>query len=344
MNRNNYIRSVLVIFASVLAFASQTLSYDGTDFSAAGRKWQSAPEGHKPGKDNGPGIGTHNVRADCGICHSPKGKADNYIFTMSGTLYEDRMSRKPMKNGEVILEDSNGKVISMTTNEVGNFWTYAAIGSHPLAIASHSGKTVKLYSSDPEGNLIPAPSHDSRTWLYKTWVRTADQVRPMVTIAPVGGSTDGTSRMSCNMHHGALAARGALWGSEKSTLSSYPSSNLRFKKHILPILKNKCVPCHIPGDTWTRMVTRSDYEGTSKIDYSSGLDITSYGGSKVSVGGVLWEKIGIQSVVSTEDPDSSPLLLKTKKGATHGGGWFWGTQDDDYKAIRQWIKEGAQNK
>ena len=71
-----------------------------------------------------------------------------------------------MKNGEILLEDLNGKVISMSTNEAGNFWTYAVIGSNPLAIASHSGKTVKLYSDGADGKLIPAPSHDSTAAIY----------------------------------------------------------------------------------------------------------------------------------------------------------------------------------
>jgi hypothetical protein len=50
----------------------------------------------------------------------------------------------------------------------------------------------------------------------------------------------------------------------------------------------------------------------------------------------------VQSVVNTAAPASSLLLVKTLDGATHGGGNFWSTQDADYRALLQWIAEGAQ--
>lgn len=316
--------------------------YGSSNFSADGRKLQPAPEGHIPGKDNGAGTGTHNAGEDCGICHRPDGKASNYIFTIAGTLYEDRAARKILKGGEVILEDFDGKVISMTSNEAGNFWTYTPIGSNPRAVANHGGPTIKLYSYDANGNLIPADPADSRTWQYKAWVRNDDRVIRMVTIAPVGGATDPTSRMSCNMHHAGLGSRGGLWVSPKNTLVSYPSANLSFRKHILPIFKNKCVPCHIPGSTMTRPATESDIASPStSIDYSKGLDLTSYAGSTVSD----ITKRGVRDLASTfqSNPDSSPILSMPASPAMHPGGLLWMATDADYKAIRQWIAEGTQN-
>ena len=316
--------------------------YDASNFSAGGRKLQPAPAGHIPGKDNGAGTGTHNAGEDCGICHTPNGKASNYIFTISGTLYEDRAARKISKGGEIMLQDVNGNVISMTSNEAGNFWTYAPIGSNPRAIASHGGITEELYSYDANGNLIPADPADSRTWQYKAWVRNGDRVIKMVTIAPVGGSTDPTSRMSCNMHHAGLGSRGGLWGSPKSTLPSYPADGLSFKKHMLPIFKNKCAPCHIPGSTMTRLTTESDILSPStSIDYSKGLDLTSYAGSTVDT----TIKKGIRDIAFPyqSSPDSSPLLSMPASPTVHPGGQIWTITDTDYKAIRQWIAEGTQN-
>ena len=55
---------------------------------------EAAPAGHRPGKDNGPGTGTHNAGEDCGICHTPGGKAGNFLFTLGGTVYEDRAARR----------------------------------------------------------------------------------------------------------------------------------------------------------------------------------------------------------------------------------------------------------
>jgi len=330
------------------AFAA---GYDSSNFSSGGRKLQPAPSGHVPGKDNGPGKGTHNTGEECGACHRPSGKAP-VVFTMSGTLYEDRAGRKPLKGGEVILQDINGNVISMTSNEVGNFWTYAPIASNPYAVASHGGMTDTLYYTDEQG-FHPADPNDARSWQYKAWVKSGNHVRPMVTIAPVGGSTDPNSRMSCSMHHSYMGSRGALWGTGKSTLPSYPLSHLSFKKHILPIFRNKCAPCHIPGETWTRIVTQSDFEGnpSTKIDYSKLLDLSSYSGSSVTANNTntTWTKRGIKDVTVgyQGNPYLSPVLSKTRihqnSKIIHAGGAFWSAGDPDYRALRQWINEGAQN-
>jgi len=349
MHRNT---CIAVVFVSSFVFlnSAKAGSYDSSNFTSAGRAFQSAPTGHISGKDNGPGIGTHGVGEDCGICHrettsSTPGKASKYLFTMAGTLYEDKGSTRPLKGGEVILQDINGKVISMTSNEVGNFWTYEPIGSNPYTIAGH-GTVAPLYTTDSNGNLVtPTPVTDTRSWQYKTWVKNGDHVIPMVTIAPVGGGSDGTSRMGCSMHHSPMGTRGGLWASTKGTLPSYPESGLSFKKHILPIFMSKCVSCHMPGAAATRIVTKTDLDSpNTRIDYSGGVDLTSYNGSTIATtdGITPGTKKGVKDVVNKllttnliSNNNSSPLM--------HAGGGFWSEIDADYKAIKQWIAEGAQN-
>lgn len=348
MCRNAHIRRLiflLYVIAMVLAGNAYSEIYDASNFSADGRKWQPAPAGHVPGKDNGAGTGTHNTGEDCGICHKPSGKASNHIFTMSGTLYENRAAKKPLYGGEVILQDINGKVISMTSNKAGNFWTYVSIDSNPQTVIGKS-TNLPLYSYDSSGNLIPADATAPQTWQYKAWVKNGDHVLPMVTIAPVGGATvlsdgtpDKTSRMSCSMHHAALGSRGGLWASSKGTLTAYPASGLSFKKHILPIFRSKCAPCHIPGETWTRVVTKSDIDGSNtKIDYSKAIDLTCYSGSSVTVSGNAWTKKGV-----SDTGIRSNLLQKTDGTMVHSGGKFWSPGDPDYEAIKKWIAEGANN-
>lgn len=337
-------------------------------FNADGMKMAPVPSGHVPGKDNGPGLGLHNSGEDCGICHTPNGKAGNYVFTVGGTIYEDREARNPLKGAEVILQDYSGKVISMTTNELGNFWTYVSIASNPYSIASH-GNTEFLYSLNAIGSVKPADASDPRTWQYKAWVKNPDgTVVSMMTIAPIGGATKGSSlRMGCSMHHSAFGSTGALWASRTSTLATYPSTSLSFKKHILPIFLSKCASCHVPGNKMTRLVTASDVMTIStpdrplslingavtSIDFSNGRDFTSYDGSAVTIGtgaaAVTITKPGIKdlSINFQSNPDASPLLVKTKiqpgSKVVHGGGSFWTQEDLDYKAIRQWILEGARN-
>lgn len=341
MNRNIIIAAMLL--SSFVTFNKSWAAWDAANFSADGRKWQPAPTGHTPGKDNGRGIGTHNTGEDCGICHTPGGKAPNSVFTMSGTLYMDRAARKPLKGGEVILQDINGKVISMTSNEVGNFWTYEAIGSNPQGVNGYISTPPgysPLYTTDVNGNIVtPAPATDPKTWLYKTWVKNGDQELPMVTIAPVGGGS--SPRMSCSMHHSPTGSYGALYVSNKSTLSSYPASGLSFKKHVLPIFRNQCAPCHVPNTTLTRIVTKTDIDTptNTRADYSGNIDLTSYGAAD----GTNGTKKGVMSVVNTTNPDLSKVFSATFQGSQHSGGWYWKAVDADYKAIRQWIAEGALN-
>jgi hypothetical protein len=359
------IASLIVGMLSVAVFGmlyAQTLSYDSTNFNADARKLQPAPTGHTVGKDNGPGAGLHNSGEDCAICHTTNGKAGNYVFTMAGTIYEDRAARRPLKNAEVILQDYAGNVLSMTTNEAGNFWTYTEMAGNPYSLSSHSGITDYLYAVNADGSVTPASSNDSKTWQYKAWVKNTDgAIRQMVTIAPVGGASASTVRMSCNMHHSPFGSTGAAWASRKNTLTSYPTSSLSLRKHILPIFVSKCAPCHVPGSRMTRLVTMSDVTTAStntsnvqltntavtSIDYSNNKDFTSYAGSVYTSGSITVTKQGIKDFVNTSDPDASPVLTKTKiqnPGTTvHAGGSFWTADDADYKAVRQWIAEGASN-
>lgn len=350
--------------------------YDSMNFNPSARALQPVPTGHIVGKDNSPDpedkeFGTHMAGEDCGLCHTPGGKADpnnenKYVFTMAGTLYEDKAARKPLAGGEVILTDYSGKVISMTSNEAGNFWTYEPITSYPLAVAGH-GTIHKLYTEDDAGNIIKlADPTDSRSWLYKVWVKKGDQVIQSPDFKPVGGSSDPGSRMGCAMHHAPSGSRGALWLSEKGTLASYPKKDLSFKKHVLPILMSKCASCHRPGATTTRAVMKSDVKPafdlanlydpddgdaeSTMYDFSGMHDLTAYEDQSITVGtgptAVIWAKhgTGYYSKKDTNNPGMNALLIKTVKGGQeHAGGTFWTPDHPDYKAIRQWIAEGGLN-
>ena len=331
-------KKLAIIGLAALCVAAVAVVYSETNFSARGRMYQLPPEGHVVGKDNAPGRGTHHVGEDCGRCHSMGGRAEAYLWTMSGTLYADRSGRSILSGGEIILQDREGNVISMTSNEAGNFWTKTPIASNPYSVVSHGGITEPLYVLDENGNLLtPADPNDPRTWLYKAWVRKGPFARPMVTIAP-GAGTSGMS-MTCSMHHGNMGSRGALWVSPAPTLPDYPTTDLSYRKHVYPILRSKCSPCHIPGSTMTRLVTKSDLDTPStSLDHSSSLDLMTYEGSTVS-GSAKW---GVTSVVDTVNPEQSLLLRKTLPRAVHAGGAFWNKQSADYLALKQWIAEGAQ--
>lgn len=316
--------------------------YDEANFSSLGRLYEPAPAGHLPGKDNGPGRGLHHASEDCGICHKEGGRAGAYLWTMGGTLYRDRLARRPQRGGEILLEDRAGNVVSMTSNEAGNFWTAAPLASQPLTVSTyHGGPPFQpLYTLDDTGNLlVPAPVTDARTWKYKTWAKKGSAIRPMVSLAGVGGSVE-VQRMACTMHHGGAGHRsGALWAGRDATLETYPTSGLSYRRHIQPILRSKCAPCHIPGRTMSAVGQKSDIETPpTTVDYSSTLDLMFYAGSSVS--GVV--KRGVESVVNLSAPARSDLLRKTAEGGPpHAGGTFWSPGDADCAALKTWIAEGA---
>jgi len=333
-------KKLFIICLAVCGLAGLALAavYSEANFNAQGRMHQPPPQGHIVGKDNGPGLGRHHAGEDCARCHSMGGRAEAFLWTMSGTLYQDRSARSVLKGGEIILQDRDGNVISMTSNDAGNFWTTAPIASNPFAVVAHGGPAEPLYVLDGQGNLIqPADPENPQTWQYKAWVRRGHDVRPMLTIAPGAGAGDMNMRMSCNMHHGPMGSRGGLWVSPGPTLPDYPHRDLSYQKHIYPILRSKCSPCHLPGSTKTRLVTKSDIDTPStSIDFSSSLDLMTYEGSTVSG----FVKQGILGVVDPADPDNSQLLRKTVSSG-HAGGAFWSKRAPDYLAIRQWIAEGA---
>jgi hypothetical protein len=143
------------------------------------------------------------------------------------------------------------------------------------------------------------------------------------------------------MHHVSSGTMGALSASTTSTLRSYPRVGLSFRRHVYPILRSKCAPCHVPGPT-------SASQAGETFDYGAGLDLMSLDGSSVTIhdstgGSTTYVKDGVRDVVSAGNPDASPLLRKTMEGATHGGGAFWTAESADYEAIRQWILEGARD-
>jgi len=322
------LKNGLSLFAGGLLLFTQANASERI-FTPEGMKWANVPIGHVVGKDNGKlseeaeagdtaGNEFHMTGEDCGICHSKLGKAKEAIFTMAGTVYEDRAARKPLASAEIILEDVEGNVISMTSNNSGNFFTYAPIASDPQSWDMDKTETVNR--------------ENPNTWRYKAWVKNGDLTSAMITLAGVGsGGT--TTRMSCGMHHAPLNSRGALLASGFPTLPSYPAKDISFKKHVMPVLKNRCKSCHLPEQArpWV------EYPTGTKYAYGGGLDLSSYNKD-------LNSSLGIENIINIDNPDASDMLTAPMYGSRHGGGASWrSAESSDYQVIRQWISEGAKN-
>jgi mono/diheme cytochrome c family protein/cytochrome c5 len=322
---------ILVASSVAVVAAAAVAGWDSTNFTMAERRWQPAPSDHVVGKDSSPlGVdGSHHPGEDCGICHAPAipggdpgGLNTTYqpaararVFTLTATIVDSRAARFPIPGGEVVVQDYDGKVLSMKADDVGNAWTDAPIGFDPRV----GGST------------------DTAAWRYKAWVRAEGGARPMMTIPPVGGMS--VPRMSCGMHHVGTGTMGGLWASPRGTLRDPPAANVSYRKHVHAILRSKCAPCHVPGPT-------AASQAGETFDYGADLDLMNLDGSMVvlhdSAGGTTtYAKAGVRSAVNVVSPDASVLLTKTLEGSTHGGGVFWNRTSADYQVIRQWILEGA---
>lgn len=324
MTRTN--RKVASGLALAAVAAVALAAVDPASFGMEALKWEPAPSAHLPGKDNAAGDASHHPAEDCGICHAPASldplsvytpAGSARVFTLTATFMDSRAGRTAVAGGEIVLLDARGQVLSFTANELGNAATEAAIGP------------------DLTVSTTFAPSQ----WRYKAWARSGGVARPMMTIPAVGGMS--VPRMSCGMHHVQSGTMGALAAAPGATLRSYPASGVSFKRHVFPILRSKCAPCHVPGPTVAS-------QNGETFDYGRGLDLMSLDGSDVTVhgsaGSVRYQKLGIRHYAATSAPDASLILTKTLPSGTHGGGVFWTTADHpDYRAIRQWIAEGAQD-
>lgn len=331
MTRNTTLAALSFLGAVAVAVALAAGGVSAaTGFTMEGAKWRPAPAGHAPGKDNVAGTldADHHPGDDCGICHAPASAsptaiytpvASGRVFTMTGTIFDSRAARRPVPGGELVLEDAAGNVLSVTANDLGNFYTEAPMAGDP--------------------SVTPALPDGSDAWRYKAWVKSDGGTRPMMTMPAVGGMM--VPRMSCSMHHVNSGTVMGAWASPRATLRSYPASGLSYRRHAFPILRTKCGPCHVPGPTEASQAGET-------FDYGAGLDLLTYAGSSVAItdstGAVrTWTKIGVRAVVNTEVPEASLLLAKTMVGSTHGGGAFWDTTSADYRALRTWIAEGARD-
>ena len=271
------------------------------------------------GKDNYPPRGSttygsnafHYVGKDCLSCHTADKKAAAFPFSMAGTVYKDILGSEPLEGAEVIILDSAGTVIAMTTNAAGNFMTTAAIA-----------------------DANPDPNVTTRT--YKTWVVGPDgKVLPMVTM------TSG----SCNMHHTPLNRRGTMWaGSWSAAPNANAPTPVSYTKDVSAIFAAKCTPCHVPAPDFEKLLDRGKPE---QYDYTGGFDLVQYNSimnDEVSPAQVRNAPSGRPYLNLAQPADSLLLAKMLGDERSHGGGRIAvNTSDKDYQTLLRWIQEKATN-
>ena len=253
----------------------------GDNYSPKGNNTHGSNEFHYQGKD-------------CLRCHTAGAKATVVPFTMAGTVYKDILGSEPLAGAEVILLDSAGKTISMTTNAAGNFMTQTPIAKDA------SGKGT-----------------------YKTWILSPDgKTLPMVTM------TSG----SCNMHHAPLVYRGTMWAGAWSAAPNAPAQGVSFSRDVLAILNAKCMPCHAPlsdGEKNLPDAKTGTYDLTAGVDLTEYDAIIEVDNSTMPPTLISRKGVSGRPLVNLTNVDTTPfddrensLILEKMLGpeTAHGGG------------------------
>jgi hypothetical protein len=82
-----------------------------------------------------------NPGKECIECHRPGGKDPDHLFTAGGTVYAFPAAAADAGVGgvEIVITDASGRVVRLTSNDAGNFWTDARL-AFPVAVrARHAG-------------------------------------------------------------------------------------------------------------------------------------------------------------------------------------------------------------
>jgi len=93
----------------------------------------------------------------CGSCHTrsarPNVLAENApVFGAAGTVYPDKQADKGLAGATVHVVDDDGKQVSMTTNDVGNFYTTTAL-KPPLRVRiTSNGQTIAAANGMASGD------------------------------------------------------------------------------------------------------------------------------------------------------------------------------------------------
>lgn len=82
--------------------------------------------------------------ADCLACHGPTGRAPTW--TAGGTIFTDASGLRAAKNVTITLTDDAGKVVTMTSNGVGNFYTTKSL-KFPINVDIEKGGVKKSMAS-----------------------------------------------------------------------------------------------------------------------------------------------------------------------------------------------------
>ncbi len=108
----------------------------------------TANEDCAPGTCGGEG-GTMLPGADCLACHKVGGANEAPPFGIGGTVFTDIFGTSGASGVTVRVTDATGKVVELTSNSVGNFYTTQTV-TPPLTAEVEVGGNVRAMATQPD--------------------------------------------------------------------------------------------------------------------------------------------------------------------------------------------------
>ncbi len=155
---------------------------------------------------------SHNAGKNCltSGCHAGNGEEP---FSLGGTIYTDADGADARVGATVKVVDANGRKVTLTSDQLGNFYTEKSMEAPFTITASYLGREVKMPSEASSGGCNADGCHASGSSAGRVFVSTTD-----------------------------LDLTGAVSASDTGA-----SSEISYNGDVKSILDAKCISCHQSG-------------------------------------------------------------------------------------------------
>ncbi|MDO8744276.1 MAG: carboxypeptidase-like regulatory domain-containing protein [Candidatus Brocadiaceae bacterium] len=210
--------TIFLIGGTRVSFADKVGDESSKEFSkrydnSGGAKEDDGEEGVEGGGEGGEGDeGSHNAGRNCltSGCHSGSGEEH---FSIGGTIYTDADGTDAMSGVKIKVIDTNGSIIKLTSDQLGNFYTQKSVSAPFTITVSYQGRKVKMPTKASDGGCNASGCH-------------------------VAGSA---GRIFINTNDLDLS------GTVTESSSDGGTSEISYNSDIKSILDAKCISCHQSG-------------------------------------------------------------------------------------------------
>ncbi|MCB9793579.1 MAG: hypothetical protein H6741_12725 [Alphaproteobacteria bacterium] len=116
-----------------------------------------------PGSCRGSEGGTMLPGSDCLSCHSPGRMDDDESLTVGGTVYVDHLGSDATQGAIVRVIDSEGRMVEMTSNRTGNFYSGRSLRPPLVAEVEVDGRVIPMASEVSTGACNSCHACDGTT-------------------------------------------------------------------------------------------------------------------------------------------------------------------------------------